>query len=142
MGKDPFTDSNLRRRSFLRLAGGAAAAAAFGGVAGCAPKQEGPLVVEVPIDSIPEGGHLRVLYGEMPVELIRGPDGFEVRSLWCTHTGCEVKWIEDRQVYFCACHEGEFDAEGRVIAGPPPQPLGRIPFAVSETSVLVGHTEG
>jgi len=138
MGEEHGKDGTMRRRSFLRLAGGAAAVTAFGGFSACAPAVQGTGVVEVPLDSIPVGGRLRILYGELPVELFRGADGVEARSLWCTHTGCEVKWQEAQQVYFCACHEGKFNAQGEVIAGPPPQPLAPIPISVTETAILVG----
>jgi Rieske Fe-S protein len=97
-------------------------------------------VVSVPLDSIPVGGRLRILYGELPVELIRGVDGVEARSLWCTHSGCEVKWKEDQQIYFCACHDGKFDSRGEVVAGPPPRPLGQIPITVTDSSILVGES--
>jgi len=140
MGDEQGRDRTIQRRSFLKLAGGAAAVTAFGGLSGCGPTGEGPGVVEVSLESVPVGGRLRILYGEMPVELIRSTDGVEARSLWCTHTGCEVKWQEDRQIYFCACHEGKYDAQGQVIAGPPPRALTPIPITVTETAILVGES--
>lgn len=97
-------------------------------------------MVSVPLDSIPVGGRLRILYGETPVELIRGANGVEARSLWCTHSGCEVKWKEDQQVYFCACHDGQFNAQGEVTAGPPPRALASFPISVTETTILVGES--
>lgn len=139
MTDERFEDLIIRRRNFLRLAGSAAAATALGGLAGCAPATEGPVVVEVPLDSVPMGGRLQILVGEMPVELLRGPDGVEARSLWCTHTGCTVKWLEDRQIYFCACHDGEYDADGKVVSGPPPRPLGRLPVTVTESTILMAE---
>ena len=140
MGEEDGRDRTMRRRSFLRLAGGAAAMTAMGGLAGCGPTEEGPGVVEVPLESVPEGGRLRVLWGEMPVELTRGADGVSARSLWCTHTGCEVKWIESQEVYFCACHEGKYDIRGEVITGPPPRPLPSVPITVTDTAILIGET--
>lgn len=137
---DQVKKSTYPRRSFLRLAGASAAFTAFGGLSGCSPREAGPMVVEVPIESIPMGGRLRILYGETPVELIRGADGVEARSLWCTHTGCEVKWKEDQQIYLCACHDGRFNAAGEVLAGPPPRALSKIPISVSESVVLVGES--
>jgi len=43
----------------------------------------------------------------------------------CTHLGCIVSWDEDLQIFKCPCHDGRYDAEGRVISGPPPAPLKR-----------------
>lgn len=41
----------------------------------------------------------------------------------CTHLGCRVRWIADRQQFFCPCHNGVYDKDGNVISGPPPRPL-------------------
>ncbi|MCC7439915.1 MAG: Rieske (2Fe-2S) protein [Armatimonadetes bacterium] len=55
------------------------------------------------------------------------PDGtIRAISLRCTHTGCPVHWVDASREFHCACHGGRFDAEGRVIAGPPPRPLQRL----------------
>jgi len=48
----------------------------------------------------------------------------------CTHLDCNVAWLPDKDRFFCACHEGWYDAAGVNIAGPPPRPLRRL--AVSE----------
>jgi cytochrome b6-f complex iron-sulfur subunit len=41
----------------------------------------------------------------------------------CTHEGCTVKFVPGESVIWCACHNGRFDLDGRVISGPPPRPL-------------------
>jgi len=41
----------------------------------------------------------------------------------CTHLGCRVRWIAERQQYFSPCHNGVFDRHGSVVSGPPPRPL-------------------
>lgn len=41
----------------------------------------------------------------------------------CTHEGCTVQYVEGESVIWCACHNGRFDLEGRVLSGPPPRPL-------------------
>ncbi len=46
-------------------------------------------------------------------------------SAGCTHLGCIVTWDEDLKIFKCPCHDGRFDAEGKVISGPPPTPLKR-----------------
>ncbi len=46
-------------------------------------------------------------------------------SAGCTHLGCIVTWDEDQKIFKCPCHNGKFDAEGKVIDGPPPAPLKR-----------------
>jgi cytochrome b6-f complex iron-sulfur subunit len=46
-------------------------------------------------------------------------------SAKCTHEGCTVQFVPGESVIWCACHNGRFDLDGRVLAGPPPRPLVR-----------------
>jgi Rieske Fe-S protein len=46
-------------------------------------------------------------------------------SAGCTHLGCIVTWDEDQKIFKCPCHDGRYDADGKVISGPPPAPLKR-----------------
>ena len=46
-------------------------------------------------------------------------------SAKCTHEGCTVQYVPGDSVIWCACHNGRFDLDGRVLAGPPPRPLER-----------------
>lgn len=41
----------------------------------------------------------------------------------CTHEGCTVTYKADEGLVWCACHNGKFGLDGRVISGPPPKPL-------------------
>lgn len=41
----------------------------------------------------------------------------------CTHEGCTVQYVPGESVVWCACHNGRFDLDGRVLSGPPPKPL-------------------
>jgi len=49
----------------------------------------------------------------------------EVRALSakCTHEGCTVSYVPGESLIWCACHNGRYDLEGRVLSGPPPKPL-------------------
>jgi cytochrome b6-f complex iron-sulfur subunit len=44
-------------------------------------------------------------------------------SAKCTHEGCTVTYVPSQSVIWCPCHDGRFDLSGRVLSGPPPQPL-------------------
>jgi len=44
-------------------------------------------------------------------------------SAKCTHEGCTVQYVPGESVIWCACHNGRFDLDGRVLAGPPPRTL-------------------
>jgi len=41
----------------------------------------------------------------------------------CTHEGCTVQYVPGDSVIWCACHNGKYDLDGRVLSGPPPRPL-------------------
>ncbi len=51
--------------------------------------------------------------------------GQEIRALSakCTHEGCTVQFVPADGIVWCACHNGKFALDGRVISGPPPRPL-------------------
>lgn len=46
-------------------------------------------------------------------------DDFIALSSVCPHLGCQVHWETQNSRFFCPCHNGAFDAEGRATAGPP-----------------------
>jgi cytochrome b6-f complex iron-sulfur subunit len=58
-------------------------------------------------------------------------------STVCTHLGCTVFWQKDRQEFFCPCHNGSFDKNGLVVAGPPPAPLDLYPVEIEGDNVFV-----
>ncbi len=62
------------------------------------------------------------------------PNGadFTVLSNICTHLGCRVRWVDDRDGFFCPCHNAIFGPDGEVVQGPPPRPLDRFEFLVEE----------
>jgi len=60
---------------------------------------------------------------------------FTVMSNVCTHLGCRVRWIADKDGFFCPCHNGVFSKDGSVVSGPPPRPLDRFESKV-ENGVL------
>lgn len=69
------------------------------------------------------------------------PDGaVKVLSNICTHASCAVRWERERGAFFCPCHAGYFDADGKVIQGPPPRPLPEYPHRV-DGGVLYVHME-
>lgn len=47
-------------------------------------------------------------------------------SAKCTHEGCTVTYLPGQSVVWCPCHDGRFDLTGRVLSGPPPQPLAKF----------------
>jgi len=70
-----------------------------------------------------------------------GESEVSVYSNMCTHLSCRVTWQEDRTIYFCPCHDGRFNKEGEVVAGPPPEPLYEFETKVEEGILSVMHME-
>ncbi len=46
-------------------------------------------------------------------------DDFLAMSSVCPHLGCRVHWESQNNRFFCPCHNGAFDPEGKATAGPP-----------------------
>jgi cytochrome b6-f complex iron-sulfur subunit len=59
-----------------------------------------------------------------------GPSGLAVLDTTCTHLGCGVSWNAEKNAFLCPCHGGVYAPDGKVIGGPPPRPLARLPFTV------------
>ncbi len=50
-----------------------------------------------------------------------------------------MSWQDGDAEYHCPCHNGLFDAEGRVIGGPPPRPLDRYEYKVEDGVLFAGR---
>ena len=64
---------------------------------------------------VPVSGH-RVI-------VLQSQDQLLAFSAKCTHEGCTVTFLPGQSAIWCPCHDGRFDLSGRVVSGPPPQPL-------------------
>jgi len=116
----------MTRRRLLALA----SAVPLGALAGCRESPPLPEGIVVDLRQLGEGQRVVVMRDEEPVELLRRAGEIRARSLWCTHFGCRVRWVEQHGLYHCPCHDGIFDAEGNVVSGPPPRPLRAVPFTL------------
>ncbi len=93
--------------------GGAAERVEIAGAAGLAPGQA-----------------VSAQVGSKAVILVRSNSGYRAFSAACTHLGCLVKWDSANKEFLCPCHAAVFDANGRVVSGPPPAPL--VEYVVKE----------
>jgi len=62
-----------------------------------------------------------------------GEEDFLALSSVCPHLGCRVHWESQNNRFFCPCHNGAFDREGKPVSGPPQaanQSLVRFPLKV------------
>jgi Rieske Fe-S protein len=65
-----------------------------------------------------------VRFGADPVILIRVSDtDYRAFTATCTHLDCIVEFRKRQQLIWCNCHNGQYDLNGRNVAGPPPRPL-------------------
>jgi len=55
----------------------------------------------------------------------------------CTHLGCAYRFDRDRKSFVCPCHTAVFSVDGKVISGPPPRPLDRLPAKVIAGRLLI-----
>jgi Rieske Fe-S protein len=126
----------IARRHLLLALGGCLGLEAL--PSACAPEpppKPGP--VRVPLADLEGGRRIIVVVFGNPVEVSRRGGIVVARSLLCTHTGCLVKWKEDRRQYVCACHQGRFDENGEVVEGVPPRPLPTLPVRISGGHALI-----
>lgn len=145
------------RRGFLKLAGGAATAAASLGTLGTAAAQADPTdsgKVNLPypdtrivnINALKENTPHDFSYPDAssPCQLIKlghavpggiGPDADIVAySTQCTHMGCPLTYDSDTREFKCGCHFSIFDAEqaGEMVTGQATENLPRILLSLSD----------
>jgi len=71
-------------------------------------------------------------------DLIIGSKRYTVAIGLCTHLGCIPAWKTNQ--WKCACHGGEFNANGQQTFGPPPKPLVIPPFKVDGMVLTLGES--
>jgi Rieske Fe-S protein len=64
-----------------------------------------------------------------------GDDKFTAIANTCMHLGCPVQ--ANATGFACPCHGGQYDSQGRRIAGPPVRPLNRYETTVDDNGHLI-----
>lgn len=63
-------------------------------------------------------------FGNKPGILVHTATGeLKAFSAVCTHLECIVQYKSETKQIWCACHNGQYNLEGKNIGGPPPRPL-------------------
>jgi len=129
---------NFRRRTFLKLIGGAAAANACT-AGGVPPANVGD--VTAGNASALAVGSLEAVAGE-PVCVGRDAKGVYAMTLICTHQGCDMgrQGTVSPSGLFCGCHGSEFDVDGNVVRGPASSPLAHFAVSADASGNLTVHT--
>ncbi len=69
----------------------------------------------------------REIVSTQPVYVTRLPNGeLQALSAICPHMGCSVAWQATQNKFVCPCHGGQFAADGKHLAGPPPRGLDNL----------------
>ncbi|MEW6245081.1 MAG: ubiquinol-cytochrome c reductase iron-sulfur subunit [Nitrospirota bacterium] len=71
----------------------------------------------------------------------QGDGQVTVFSPMCTHLGCGYRWDGADRRFKCPCHGSVFDVTGRVMGGPAPRPLDRLPSKIENGRLLVQYRE-
>ena len=91
------------------------------------PENPGSIPGEVevgPISEVAPNSAKIFRFGTKPGILVHlSNNGFKAFSAVCTHLSCTVEYRPDHQDFYCPCHAGVYDLNGRNIGGPPPTPL-------------------
>ncbi|MBI5042718.1 MAG: Rieske 2Fe-2S domain-containing protein [Nitrospirae bacterium] len=145
MEKSIEKNSSNSKRSFLKLLFLTVMGVSFGGVIYPIIRYLSPLSqqkegekVEILKDEVPIGKAKFLTYKGNPAVVIHTKAGFTALSAVCTHLGCIVKWLEDKGEFQCPCHAGRFDVTGKVLSGPPPNPLLQIAVVESGAKIVIG----
>lgn len=68
-----------------------------------------------------------IRHGTTPVFVVRATETTALAfPAVCTHLRCILKWDASTETFLCPCHQGSFDRNGNVLAGPPSRPL--VPY--------------
>jgi Rieske Fe-S protein len=55
----------------------------------------------------------------------------------CTHMECNVTYKPEEKKFYCPCHAGWYDDNGKNIAGPPPKPLESFDYKIEGEKLIV-----
>ena len=107
------------------------------------PGQPDLSVLDTPIATsytkLVEDAYLAAQPQPVAVFVINHGDGkFTIFDDRCTHLGCPFNWDGEQQRFGCPCHNGMFDEQGKVVGGPPPRPLDRYEYRVTNGVLYAG----
>ena len=88
-------------------------------------------------DLKPTSGKI-VKFGSRPALLIRVSETeWRAYSAICTHLNCTVQFQDSTRQIWCACHNGFYDLNGKVVSGPPPRPLEEYAVHIRGEDVVI-----
>ena len=138
-----------QRRTLIQwLLGGGFAASLVSTVYPALRFMNPPEVSEASVNEVPAGkvqdlklnsGKI-VKFGNRPALLVRvGESEWRAFSAVCTHLNCTVQYQDSSRQIWCACHNGLYDLNGKVVSGPPPAPLEEFAVRVRGDEVVISR---
>ncbi|MGA2182933.1 MAG: ubiquinol-cytochrome c reductase iron-sulfur subunit [Bryobacteraceae bacterium] len=107
-----------------------------------------PLITEAAVNEVsggkvqdlkPNSGKI-VKFGNKPALLVRVSETeWKAFSAVCTHLNCTVQYRDSTRQIWCACHNGTYDMNGRVVSGPPPNPLEEYAVNIRGDEVVISR---
>lgn len=139
----PERPRNLQRRLFLQWSFFGLVLAAAGTAANIVIRYLMPTparlreskALTIPVAQVAKGSSISVQYQNQPVIVINTEQGISAFNATCTHLGCLVKWLPDKNEFLCPCHAGRYSQTGKVLGGPPPEPLHRIDIEIQDDQI-------
>jgi Rieske Fe-S protein len=91
-------------------------------------------------DLRPNAGKI-VKFGNRPALLVRVSETeWRAFSAVCTHLNCTVQYQDSTHQIWCACHNGFYDLNGKVVSGPPPKPLEQYTVHVRGDDLVISRS--
>ena len=101
-----------------------------------AEKKKAELLEVGPVDNFPIDSVTLIRKGNC--YLTRLDDGgFLAISKKCTHLGCAVPWVTEKNRFECPCHASIFDKTGDVIKSPAPRALDLFPLTIKHNVITI-----
>lgn len=98
------------------------------------PVKKGKSVIAIELNNLKEGiNH----FPEYSVIILKKNNKIVAMSDICTHLGCKIKFIKDKNIFQCPCHRSEFSIYGKVIKGPAKKNLKRLKFRIMNRKIKV-----
>jgi Rieske Fe-S protein len=81
-------------------------------------------VIAAKLNEVPVNSGKIFKFGSKPGLIVRTESGeLKAFSAVCTHLDCIVQYQPDKKQIWCACHNGQYNLNGKNVGGPPPRPL-------------------
>ena len=98
-------------------------------------------VVAARVNEVPVNSGKIFKFGSKPGIVVRTDAGeLKAFSAVCTHLECIVQYQPETKQIWCACHNGQYNLNGKNVGGPPPRPLEEFKVNTRGDEIVVTKT--